>query len=86
MTAFDFITDEFFNSEKTGAPIPDVKVSSKELATELQEAVKLFQEDKTIFGRAEKQINYIADMFFKPGDRSHVISRLSKFCYYGDLW
>ena len=86
MTAFDFITDEFFNSEKPNQPIPDVRVSSKELATELQEAVKLFHEDKTIFGRAEKQINYIAEMFFKPGDRSHVKSRLYSFCYYGDLW
>jgi len=84
MTAFDFIYDEFFNGENH--PIPDVKVSSKELATELQTAVCYFHEDKTIFGRAEKQIEYIADMFFKRSDRSAVISRLSSFCYYGDLW
>ena len=85
MTAFDYVCAEFFN-EKAKIKLDDIRISARELANEIEDAQKMYNEDKSILQRAEKQLTYIADMFFKKADKSRVIRRLSMFCIYGALW
>ncbi len=85
MTAFEFVTEYFYNPKRHDAPRLDIKVDSRSLAQEcaqFQAAAK----NGTYYTRENyNNMQFFAKMYFKPEDATRVYELIANFALYGDL-